>query len=78
MTPKNQRIDVQGREVVINSVNNEDYISITDIPKYKDENRTGYIIQNWLRNRNTIEFLGIWEKLNNPDFNVIEFEYIKS
>jgi hypothetical protein len=78
MTPKNKRIDVQGREVVINSVNNEDYISITDIAKYKDENRTGYIIQNWLRNRNTIEFLGIWEKLNNPDFNVIEFEYIKS
>lgn len=78
MTPKNKRIDVQGREVVINSVNNEDYISITDIAKYKDENRTGYIIQNWLRNRNTIEFLGIWEKLNNPDFNVIEFEYIKN
>ncbi|HBH12637.1 MAG TPA: DNA-binding protein [Clostridiales bacterium] len=78
MTPKNKKIDVQGREVVINSVNNEDYISITDIAKYKDENRTGYIIQNWLRNRNTIEFLGIWEKLNNPDFNVIEFEYIKS
>ena len=78
MTPKNKRIDVQGREVVINSVNNEDYISITDIAKYKDENRTGYIIQNWMRNRNTIEFLGIWERLNNPDFNVIEFEYIKS
>jgi len=78
MPPKNKKIDVQGREVVINSVNDEDYISITDIAKYKDENRTGYIIQNWLRNRNTIEFLGIWEKLNNPDFNVIEFEYIKS
>ena len=78
MNPKNKKIDVQGREVVINVVNNEDYISITDIAKYKDEKRTGYIIQNWLRNRNTIEFLGIWEKLNNPDFNVIEFEYIKS
>ena len=78
MKPKNNKIDVQGREVVINTVNNEDYISITDIAKYKDENRTGYIIQNWMRNRNTIEFLGIWERLNNPDFNVIEFEYIKS
>ena len=65
MTPKNKKIDVQGREVVINTVNNEDYISITDIAKYKDEERTDYIIQNWLRNRNTIEFLGIWEKLNN-------------
>jgi len=74
MKPKNKKIDVQGREVVINTVNNEDYISITDIAKYKDEKRTDYIIQNWLRNRNTIEFLGIWEKLNNLDFNPIEFE----
>lgn len=74
MKPKNNKIDVQGGEVVINTVNNEDYISITDIAKYKDEKRTDYIIQNWLRNRNTIEFLGIWEKLNNPDFNPIEFE----
>ncbi|WZL73668.1 KilA-N domain-containing protein [Clostridiaceae bacterium 35-E11] len=74
MKPKNKKIDVQGREVVINTVNNEDYISITDIAKYKDEKRSDYIIQNWLRNRNTIEFLGIWEKLNNPDFNPIEFE----
>ncbi|SHJ86561.1 KilA-N domain-containing protein [Dethiosulfatibacter aminovorans DSM 17477] len=76
--PANKKIDVQGREVVINTVNNEDYISITDIAKYKDEKRTGYIIQNWMRNRNTIEFLGIWEKLNNPNFNVVEFEYIRS
>lgn len=74
MKPKNNKIDVQGREVVINTVNNEDYISITDIAKYKDEKRTDYIIQNWLRNRNTIEFLGIWERLNNPDFNPIEFD----
>lgn len=74
MKTKNRKIDVQGREVVINIVNNEDYISITDIAKYKDDKRTDYIIQNWLRNRNTIEFLGIWEKLNNPDFKPIEFE----
>src|SRR6056297_3671309 len=74
MKPKNKKIDVQRREVVINTVKNEDYISITDIAKYKDEKRTDYIIQNWLRNRNTIEFLGIWEKLNNLDFNPIEFE----
>jgi len=78
MKPKNKIIDVQGREVVINTVNNEDYISITDIAKYKDEKRTDYIIQNWLRNRNTIEFLGIWEKLNNSDFNPIEFEGFKN
>jgi hypothetical protein len=78
MKPMNKKIDVQGREVVINTVNNEDYISITDIAKYKDEERTDYIIQNWLRNRNTIEFLGIWEKLNNPDFNPIEFDGLRN
>ena len=52
----------------------EDYICITDIARYKDPERTDYIIQNWLRNRNTIEFLGIWEKLNNPNFKPIEFD----
>lgn len=51
---------------------------LTDIAKYKNDKRTDYIIQNWLRNRNTIEFLGIWEKLNNPDFNPIEFEGFKN
>lgn len=56
MKPKNKKIDVKGRGVVINTVNNEDYISITDIAKYRDEKRTDYITQNWLRNRNTIEF----------------------
>jgi hypothetical protein len=56
------------------TLNNEDYICITDIARYKDPQRTDYIVQNWLRNRNTIEFLGIWERLNNPDFNPIEFD----
>ena len=55
----------------------DDYISLTDIARYKDSERTDYIIQNWLRNRNTIEFLGIWEQLNNPDFNPIEFDGIR-
>jgi len=55
----------------------DDYISLTDIARYRDAERTDYIIQNWLRNRNTIEFLGIWEQLNNPDFKPIEFEGFK-
>ena len=54
-----------------------EYICITDIARYKNPERTGVVIGNWLRNRNTIEFLGIWEKLNNLDFNVIEFDDIK-
>ena len=68
------KIDVQGREITIISKDLEDYISLTDIARYKDKERTDYIIQNWLRNRNTIEFLGIWEHLNNPDFKPIEFD----
>lgn len=53
---------------------NQGYISSTDIACYKDAKRSDYIIQNWFRNRNIIDFWGIWEKLNNSDFNPIEFE----
>ena len=69
-----EKINVLNREVTFYKKKEEDYICITDIARYKDEERTDYIIQNWLRNRNTIEFLGIWEHLNNPDFNPIEFD----
>ena len=55
----------------------EDFISLTDIARHRDAERGDYIIQNWMRTRNTIEFLGIWEQLNNPDFNSIEFDGIK-
>jgi hypothetical protein len=67
-------IEVQGTAVTIISAQQADYISLTDIARYKDSERTDYIIQNWLRNRNTIEFLGVWERLNNPNFNPIEFD----
>ena len=56
-------------------IENEDYISITDMLKSKDGN---FFVTDWLRNRNTIEFLGIWEELHNPDFNYGEFAIIKS
>jgi len=72
------RIDVKGTAITVVSADDEDYISLTDIARYKDSERTDYIIQNWLRNRNTIEFLGIWEQLNNSDFNPIEFDGIRS
>jgi len=71
------KINVLDKEITIYSQNEEDYICITDIARYKDVDRTDYIIQNWLRNRNTIEFLGIWEQLNNPDFKPIEFDGFK-
>jgi len=67
-------IAVKGNPVTVISQNEADYISLTDIARYRDVERTDYIIQNWLRNRNTIEFLGIWEKLNNPGFKPIEFD----
>ena len=71
---KSATIKVQGMAITILSGQQEDYISLTDIARYKDSERTDYIIQNWLRNRNTIEFLGVWERLNNPRFNPIEFD----
>lgn len=72
------KIKVLEREVTIASIKDEDYLSLTDIARYKDSERTDYIIQNWLRNRNTVEFLGIWERLNNPAFNPIEFDGIRN
>lgn len=74
----NKKITVQGQSVTIVSGNEDDFISLTDIARFKDSERTDYIIQNWLRNRNTIEFLGIWEQLNNPDFNYVEFDGIRN
>jgi len=56
------------------TVNKDDYISLTDIAKYKEEADANDIIRNWLRNRNTIEFLGIWEQLYNSDFKPVEFD----
>ncbi len=68
------KISVLSREITVQSQNDADYISLTDIARYKDAERTDDLIRNWLRNRNTIEFLGIWEQLNNPNFNPVEFD----
>ena len=57
---------------------NKDYISLTDIARFKDSERSDYILQNWMRNRSTIEFSGLWEKINNPNFNSIEFDGFKN
>jgi len=71
------KINVKGREIVIFNKDDEDYICITDIARYKNSDRTDDLIRNWLRNRNSIEFLGIWEQLNNPDFKPVEFDGFK-
>ena len=70
------KITVQNTNVTVISVNENDYISLTDIAKYKSEDPTA-VIGNWMRNRNTIEYLGIWESLYNPRFNPLEFEGFK-
>ena len=70
-------LDVKGTPVSVLSQKQQDFISLTDIARYKDAERTDYLISNWLRNRDTVEFLGIWEQLHNPHFNPIEFDGIK-
>jgi len=71
---KNNKIVVKGSEISILHIDTEDFISLTDIAKHKDAERTDYIIQNWLRNRNTVELLGFWEQLYNPNFKPVEFD----
>lgn len=71
---KNKQITVQETVVSITSVNGEEYISLTDMIKSKDGE---FFVTDWLRNRNTLEFLGVWEQMNNPDFNYGEFALIK-
>jgi hypothetical protein len=69
------KINVQNTEISVIQINREDYICLTDMMKAKDGE---FFFSNWLRNRNTIEFLGIWEKVHNPSFNYVEFDIIKS
>ncbi len=69
------KLVVRGTEISVQwNSNRDDFISLTDIAKLKDSDNPRYIIQNWLRNRNTIEFLGVWESLYNPSFNRVEFD----
>ena len=71
---KSNKIEVKGSEITILSNSEQDYICITDIARHKDPEHIDDIIKNWLRNRNTIELLGYWEVLNNPNFKPVEFD----
>ncbi len=76
---KNRIIDVQNIKITISKEELDDYICITDIAKAKSgESRSADVVKNWLRNRNTLEFLGTWEMIYNPDFKVVEFDHFKS
>lgn len=74
------KINANGTEIslITNSSSNNDYISLTDIAKYRNPDDPAGVIANWLRNRNTLEYLGLWEKMNNPNFNPLEFEEFKN
>ncbi len=72
-----KKIEVLSREVRLVGINDQDYVCLTDIARYKNPEASDDLIRNWLRNRNTLEFLGIWEQINNPAFNPVEFDGIR-
>ena len=73
------KISVQDCSITIITVNEQDYISLTDMANAKEgDSRAADVIKNWLRNRYTLEFLGTWEQINNPNFKVVEFDHLKS
>ena len=72
---KKRSLDVKGVEITIKDVDGEDYFSLTDMLKSKEGN---FYVESWLRNRNTLEFLSVWETMHNPNFNSVEFDEIKS
>lgn len=70
-------IEVKGTAIAVVSQKDEDYISLADIAKYRNRQEPFAIINNWMRGGSTIEFLGLWEKLSNPDFKPLEFDGIR-
>src|SRR5574344_356652 len=73
-----KQIDVKGALINITGVEDDDYISLTDIAKLKANDNSNAVISNWLRRVDTLEFLTIWEQINNPDFKPVDFEGFKS
>ena len=74
---KKSTIKVLGAAVAVLSQNQQDIICLTDIAKFKNPDHPDDVIRNWLRSRNTVEFLGVWDRLNNPSFNPVEFDGIR-
>ena len=75
---KNQIIEVSGARIAITQQLGDDYISLTDIANAREDNaRAADVIKNWLRNRGTLEFIGTWEQLYNPNFKVVEFDHFR-
>ena len=78
-SPIKDTIHAKGIDIGIYTTDFEnEFISLTDIAKYRNSDDPRFVIQNWMRNRNTIEFLAVWEELHNPDFNRVQFEAVRS
>jgi len=75
---KRKSINIKGTEIILFEQNDNEYISLTDMARYRDPERSDYLIQNWMRLNSTIEYIGLWETFSNPDFNSIEFDGIKT
>ncbi|MBF0105412.1 MAG: KilA-N domain-containing protein [Deltaproteobacteria bacterium] len=76
---KKQKIEIENKIIAVNlSENENDYISLTDIARFKDPESTGIVIAHWLSTKYTIQFIGAWEQLHNPNFNVTEFGNIRN
>jgi len=75
---KKSEIIVLDKTVRVQRIMQDDYISLTDIAKFKNSDDPRFVIQNWMRTRSSVEFLGIWELLNNPDFNRVEFDTVRN
>ncbi|MDU7141159.1 MAG: KilA-N domain-containing protein [Finegoldia magna] len=76
---KKEKISAKGFDIEVYTEDfKNDYISLTDIAKYKNTDDPRFVIQNWMRNRNTLEFIGLWEALNNPNFNRVQFDTFRS
>ena len=72
---RKEQISAKGFDIQIYTEDfKNDYISLTDTARYKNKEEPNVVVANWMRNYNTIEYLGIWEQLNNPKFNPLEFE----
>lgn len=78
MKNKNSILHVQNIPVAIVSEKSNDFISLTDIAKYRNNAEPFSVINNWMRNRSSIEFIGLWETLYNPDFKPLDFERFKT
>ena len=78
MVKSTSKITVQNTEITFIDKETGEYISLTDIAKYRNSEEPFSVINNWMRNRSTIDFLGLWEKLYNPDFKPLEFERFRS